>query len=164
MAREGLRDARVAAVDEARLARHAGLRLRDRSRRRHRARGRWRSPLRSRELAERDWEEAAAIPVLDEAFNQWLGAIERLRWAQMDKPLRAASRAGPDYPRAAAGDDRRALARALGCDRGARLERRLARRPSATGLIPWAAYLRGRGLNPAADALGKATTTARQRA
>jgi len=111
------------------------------------------------ELAARDWDEDAAIPVLEEAFNQWLGAIERLRWAHMDKPLRAAGRGVPDYPRLASKTTAaqwRAhwnAVEALGwnADRAPAID---------DGLIPWAAYLRGRGLNPAADALGKATVAA----
>ncbi len=114
------------------------------------------------ELAAREWEEDAAVAVLDEAFNQWLGAIERLRWAQMDKPLRAAGRGVPEYPRMASKSTAahwRAhwdAVEALGWNRD--------RAPAiGEGLIPWAAYLRGRGLNPAADALGKASVAAGSR-
>lgn len=114
------------------------------------------------ELAQHEWDEAEATGALQEAFNQWLGAIDRLRWAQMDKPLRAASGGAPDYPRAAAGATTaqwRAhwdAVQALGYSNDSA--------PAiGDGLIPWAAYLRGRGLNPAADALGKATTTAAAR-
>lgn len=111
------------------------------------------------ELAAREWEEDAAVAVLDEAFNQWLGAIERLRWAQMDKPLRAAGRGVPEYPRIASKATPAhwrahwSAVEALGWNHDSA--------PTiGEGLIPWAAYLRGRGLNPAADALGKATMAA----
>lgn len=111
------------------------------------------------DLAAREWEEDAAVAVLDEAFNQWLGAIERLRWAQMDKPLRAAGRGAPDYPRMpsrSTGAQWRAQWNAI-----ATLGWNDDLAPGVgEGLIPWAAYLRGRGLNPAADALGKAITAA----
>lgn len=113
-------------------------------------------------LAQREWDEVAAVAVLDEAFNQWLGAIDRLRWAQMDKPLRAAGQRTPEYPRMAAGATTahwRAqwdAIEALGYGNDAA--------PAVgDGLIPWAAYLRGRGLNPAADALGQATARAAAR-
>jgi len=107
-------------------------------------------------LAQREWDEAAAVAVLDEAFNQWLGAIDRLRWAQMDKPLRAAGQHAPEYPRTASGATTAhwraqwSAIEALGYSNDAA--------PAiGEGLIPWAAYLRGRGLNPAADSLGQAT-------
>jgi len=114
------------------------------------------------ELAARDWEEDGAAPVLEEAFNQWLGAIERLRWTQMDKPLRAAGRGVPDFPRMAS----KATAAHWRAHWNAveSLGWNSDRAPAiGEGLIPWAAYLRGRGLNPAADALGKATVTAGSR-
>lgn len=110
-------------------------------------------------LATQEWDEASASAALDEAFNQWLGAIDRLRWAQMDKPLRAAGGGAPDYPRAASKSTRaqwRAQWNAietLGYGRDAA--------PAVgEGLIPWAAYLRGRGHNAGADALGGAITAA----
>ena len=78
----------------------------------------------------------------------------------MDKPLRAAGRGVPDYPRMASKTTAahwRAhwnAVEALGWNGD--------RAPAiGEGLIPWAAYLRGRGLNPAADALGKATVDGR---
>jgi len=110
-------------------------------------------------LAAREWDEDAAVAVLDEAFNQWLGAVERLRWAQMEKPLRAAGRRAPEFPRTAS----KATAAHWRAHWNA-IETLAWNNDGAPavgeGLIPWAAYLRGRGLNPAADALGKATTTA----
>lgn len=110
-------------------------------------------------LAAQEWGDDAASAALDEAFNQWLGAIDRLRWAQMDKPLRAAGRDAPEYPRMASKSTRaqwrahwNAIA-TLGYDHDAA--------PAVgEGLIPWAAYLRGRGRNPTADALGQAITAA----
>ncbi|UUZ64112.1 hypothetical protein LP417_02180 [Polaromonas sp. P1-6] len=40
------------------------------------------------DLAARDWQadEEAATPAMGEMVNQWVGGLERLRWAQMEKP------------------------------------------------------------------------------
>ncbi|MFM9900873.1 MAG: imelysin family protein [Polaromonas sp.] len=48
----------------------------------------------------------AARQGMEEWINQWLGGLERLRWAQMEKPLKAAP-AGqrPAYARQASGSD-----------------------------------------------------------
>lgn len=58
--------------------------------------------------------EAAALanaphpkPALTDLVNQWVAGLERLRWAQMELPLRAAltsdGKEAPDYPRRASG-------------------------------------------------------------
>ena len=54
------------------------------------------------ELAQRNWleDEEAAVPAMSELVNQWVGGIERLRWAAMEKPLRSAGGKPPAYPRA----------------------------------------------------------------
>jgi hypothetical protein len=37
---------------------------------------------------------------MSEFVNQWVGGMERLRWAHMEKPLRAAQGSkAPEYPR-----------------------------------------------------------------
>ncbi len=48
-------------------------------------------------------QEAQAA--LGERVNQWVGGLERLRWAQMEMPARVAATAGtpPDFPRRPAG-------------------------------------------------------------
>lgn len=115
------------------------------------------------ELAAREWEEDAAVAAMDEAFNQWLGAIDRLRWAQMDKPLRAAGGNAPEYPRSASKSTPThwrahwSAVETLGYDHDK------APGTGEPGVIPWAAYLRGRGLNPAADALGTTIESAGKR-
>lgn len=49
----------------------------------------------------------AAKAALSELVNQWVGGLERLRWANMEMPLRVAGTAGPEavpeYPRQASG-------------------------------------------------------------
>jgi predicted lipoprotein len=56
-----------------------------------------------RTLGERDWADAGeeAVAGLNEFINQWVGGLERLRWAHMEKPLRAGTPG--ELPRAASG-------------------------------------------------------------
>lgn len=117
------------------------------------------------ELAARDWaaDEPAAVAGMSELVNQWVGGLERLRWAQMEKPLRSAkSGSAPAYPRAASRSTRQSWAvqwqglRALAVARGD------APAPGA-GLVPLETYLRGRGLNPLANKVpGAAGQVSRQ--
>jgi len=117
------------------------------------------------ELAARNWtaDEPAAVAAMSELVNQWVGGLERLRWAHMEKPLRSAkSGSAPAYPRAASGSTRQSWAaqwqglRALGVAQGA------APAPGA-GLVPLETYLRGRGLNPLAGKVaGAAGQVSRQ--
>lgn len=111
------------------------------------------------ELAQRDWEPDDAAVAMSEIVNQWIGAIERLRWAAMDKPLRAAQGRKPAYPRSASGATREqwraqwdAVA-ALASGDGAL--------PApGTSVVSIVAYLRGRGLNGIADALAASVRAA----
>ncbi len=111
------------------------------------------------ELAARDWagEEEAASVAMAEVLNQWVGGIERLRWARMEKPLKSAGGKAPAFPRAASGSTRQSWAAqwqglsALGAAHGD-----AAPVPGA-GLVPLETYLRGRGLNPLAGKLAAAT-------
>ena len=54
-----------------------------------------------------DSDARATFLALQELINQWLGGVERLRWTQMDKPLKAAENGSrskaPAFPRAASG-------------------------------------------------------------
>lgn len=113
--------------------------------------------------AARDWkaDEAAAVATMDEALNQWVGGLERLRWAQMEKPQRAAQPGeAPAYPRSASGSTAASWTsqwhalQALGAAADGK--------PPApgAGLVPFETYLRGRGLNPLADKLAQATAQA----
>lgn len=50
-------------------------------------------------------EHRATFLALQELVNQWLGGVERLRWTQIDRPLKAAESTGkaPAFTRAASG-------------------------------------------------------------
>ncbi len=115
-------------------------------------------------LAATDWSSAepqAVMAGMSEMVNQWVGGLERLRWAQMEKPLRAASaREAPEWPRAASGQTAQSWSaqwealRTLGV-----LPGRQAPLPGQ-GLVPLETFLRGQGLNPVANALLAATRQA----
>lgn len=104
-----------------------------------------------------DWTEVLTRNAVEELLNQWVGGLERLRWAQMDKPLRAGRPA--ELPRAASGTTLaswqaqwsaiQALARFAGAAAPA----------PGQGLVPLETYLRGQGLNPLADQLARAVDT-----
>ncbi len=113
-----------------------------------------------------DWgaedEQEASTQAISEFVNQWVGGIERLRWAQMEKPLRAAGSGSgaraPDYPRAASGGTLAAWAATWGGLRSVTTLPASANVPVAgAALVPLEMYLRGKGLNPLADKLRQAT-------
>ena len=58
-------------------------------------------------LAATDWLNAESQTVaagMNELLNQWVSSMERLRWAHMEKPLRAANaKSAPDWLCAASG-------------------------------------------------------------
>jgi uncharacterized protein len=105
------------------------------------------------EIAERDaedWDEETALAATSELLNQWVGGIERLRWAQMEKPLRSGKDA---LPRATSGLTAAAWAAQWQNLRGLALfEGKRAPAPGE-GLVTLESYLRGRGRNKEADAL-----------
>lgn len=104
------------------------------------------------------WDEEAAVLGMNEFINQWVGAIERLRWAQMEKPLRSGRK--QELPRAASATPQASwlahwtAIRALG-----QLAGQIAPVPGQ-GPVPIETYLRGLGLNALAgqfvSALGSA--------
>jgi len=113
-----------------------------------------------------DWgaedEQEQSTQAISEFVNQWVGGIERLRWAQMDKPLRAAGSGSgartPDYPRTASGSTLAAWAATWGALRSLTTLPANADIPAAgEALVPLEMYLRGKGLNPLADTLRQAT-------
>ena len=116
-----------------------------------------------KEASATDWgaedEQERSTQAMGEFINQWVGGIERLRWAHMEKPLRAAqgSRA-PDYPRAASGLSAEAWTTEWSALRTLAILPPDAAVPApGAALVPLETYLRGRGLNPLADQLLKTT-------
>lgn len=118
------------------------------------------------DAATTDWgaedEQEQSTQAISEFVNQWVGGIERLRWAQMDKPLRAAGSGSgartPDYPRTASGTTLAAWAAAWSGLRSVTTLPASADIPAAgEALVPLEMYLRGKGLNPLADKLRQAT-------
>lgn len=113
--------------------------------------------------AERDWDNdmEAGDAAFAEFINQWVGALERLRWAHMEKPLRenasrGARAASPEgFPRHASGATAASWARQWQALREMAMFTGDAQAPAPAagqGVVPLETYLRGRGLNPLADA------------
>lgn len=117
-------------------------------------------------LAARDAsaDEAPATAAMGELINQWVGALERLRWASMEKPVRATGPGGRAiaFARGASGTTEKSWAaqwdgiRTLATAQGAHIPQ-----PGAD-LVPLETYLRGRGLNPLANALANRAAQAHQ--
>jgi len=127
-----------------------------------------------KQRAATDWEDEAmheeASAAMTEFINQWIGGIERLRWANMEKPLRAAETgnlvpawpvAAKNWPRAASRntfaswDNTRSI---LHISSVLSPADRLMPTPGQEH-VPVESYLRGRGLNPLADKLVQTTST-----
>lgn len=104
-------------------------------------------------------EQERSTQAMGEFVNQWVGGIERLRWAHMEKPLRAAQgQRAPAYPRAASGQTLAAWSAAWAALRSATVLPDGASAPApGTALVPLETQLRGLGLNPLADRLRQAT-------
>jgi len=113
------------------------------------------------ELAARPPGEAEQTqgPAMSELVNQWAGALERLRWAEMEKPRLAGSAQGGRnavaYARSASGQTAARWAaqwqalRTLGASQATEAPR------PGTGLAPIETYLRGLGRNEPADLLAQ---------
>ncbi len=111
------------------------------------------------ELAARPPGEAEESngPAMSELINQWTGALERLRWAEMEKPRMAGAAQGGrnavPYARSASGQTAARWAaqwqalRTLGASQATEAPR------PGTGLAPIETYLRGLGRNEPADKL-----------
>ncbi|NWG87770.1 MAG: imelysin family protein [Hydrogenophilaceae bacterium] len=92
--------------------------------------------------------------MLSELVNQWVGGLERLRWANMEMPVRVAITSGadsnPDYPRGASGASVAAWAAQWDALRSLAMQ----------GEGSLQAALRARGQAKAADALAQAVKRA----
>ena len=113
-----------------------------------------------------DWgaedEQEQSTQAISEFVNQWVGGIERLRWAQMEKPLRATQTTSnahaPDYPRSASASTLAAWAATWSGLRSVSVLADGTAVPApGAALVPMDIFLRGKGLNPLADKLRQAT-------
>lgn len=121
------------------------------------------------ELAARDLsEDETNGAAMGELVNQWVGGLERLRWAEMEKPaLSAASgaskgtgvrRAG--YPRSASDQTAASWAAHWQALRTLAVSTASEAPEPGAALVPLETYLRGRGLNPLANKLVQSVTRA----
>lgn len=115
--------------------------------------------------ARRDWtgtEQEAASALMAEVVNQWIGAIEQLRWRDLGKPLASASPGKPpEFPRALSRKTGMAWATQWQAIKVVALQGAAPVPPAGSGaLVPLELYLRGRGLNGPADALALALARA----
>jgi predicted lipoprotein len=107
-----------------------------------------------RELAGRSieaWDDTAAVDGMNEFLNQWVGGIERLRWPQMEKPLRSGS--SDELPRAASRTTAASWAAHWQAVRALAVFQDQTVPTPGAGLVPIETYLRGRGHNALADRL-----------
>ena len=100
-------------------------------------------------------EQEQSTQAISEFVNQWVGGMERLRWAHMEKPLRAAQGSkAPEYPRSASQSTLAAWAATWQGLRSVTVQSASATAPApGTALVPLATYLRGKGQNLLADKL-----------
>ena len=112
------------------------------------------------QAAQRSWDDESAATAMSEVVNQWVTGLERLRWINMDRPLRAAGREVPAFPRSESSSTAVSWAvqwQAL---------RALAVSADGEAPTPWTtlvsieSYLRAHALNQSADALIRATRRA----
>ena len=109
-----------------------------------------------------DWgaeeQQEQSTQAMSEFVNQWVGGIERLRWAHMEKPLRAAQGSKPpEYPRSASQDTLAAWAATWkGLSTVTQQPTQAPTPIPGEALVPLETYLRGKGLNPLADKLHQA--------
>lgn len=108
--------------------------------------------------ADSPWDdEPAAVAAMSEIVNQWVGGVERLRWAQLDKPLKSAGSAPPAYPRGDAGASAASWAAQWQSLRSLAVLDAGAAPVPGEALVPLESYLRGKGRNGVADALVRAS-------
>lgn len=121
----------------------------------------------------RDWGDGESAAAMAEVVNQWLGGLERLRWAHIEKPLREAqSKSGtttagkgtvPDFPRLAGNGTAASWAAQWEAISAVAIARSAQIPEAGTALVPLETYLRGRGLNPLASQLRQIVLQADQR-
>lgn len=94
--------------------------------------------------------------LMEEVVNQWVGGLERLHWARIEKPLRS----GGDLPRRAGGLTVASWQAQWHTLRSLAVQDAAPAPAPGQGLVSLETYLRGRGLNPLADRLRQAVLRA----
>ncbi len=113
-------------------------------------------------------EEEANGSAMGELVNQWVGGLERLRWADMEKPALSASSgsskgsgaSNAGYPRNASAQTAASWAARWQALRTLAISTASEAPQPGTALVPLESYLRGRGLNPLANTLVKSVAKA----
>ncbi|MCD2511786.1 imelysin family protein [Comamonas endophytica] len=106
-------------------------------------------------LAQTPWDEedsTAAPTLMAEFINQWIGGLERLRWAQMEKPVRSQGKsAAPDFARSASQTSLQSWRAQWAALQALAVHRAGAVPVPGKDIVPIELYLRGRGLNDLAQ-------------
>lgn len=106
-------------------------------------------------LAQTPWNEdesEAAPTLMAEFINQWTGGLERLRWAQMEKPVRSQGKAAaPDFARSASQTSLPSWRAQWSALQALAVHRASAVPVAGKDIVPIELYLRGRGLNDLAQ-------------
>ena len=99
------------------------------------------------------WDEPRGDAAFGELINQWVGGVERLRWAQIERPRREAAtrKARPIFPRQPSGETAASWSRQWAVLRELAAFDGAAAPPPGDGVVPLETYLRGRGQNALAD-------------
>lgn len=94
--------------------------------------------------------------LMEEVVNQWVGGLERLHWARLEKPVRS----NGDLPRHAGGLTVASWQAQWHTLRSLAVQGGAAAPAPGQGLVSLETHLRGRGLNPLADRLRQAVLRA----
>lgn len=99
------------------------------------------------------WDNDSAGPVFTEFVNQWVGALERLRWQHMERPVREKTTGGQGtpLPRQASDSTTDSLVRQWSVLRELAVLGPSQALAPGKAVVPIDLYLRGRGRNPLAD-------------
>lgn len=104
------------------------------------------------QLVAEEPDEALVRSSFEQFVNQWLGGLERLRWARIDKPRKAVQGgAEPSWPRGASGSTAASWAADWQALRALAVLDADAAPVPGSAPVPIETLLRGRGLNPLAD-------------
>lgn len=95
-----------------------------------------------------DWDGEQTASALTEFVNQWVGSIERLRWQEIERPVREAkstSRSAARFPRHVSGATSTSWTTHWEALRDLAVSNEQEAPQAGQALIPMALYLRGRG-------------------